>query len=117
MLNVLNNPLQPIIIDGTEYYCSPDENDIGTNIICVQITNELLDFCKQRNITLTIPQKRRSSIISLTPKITEGILFPFCILRWREFQILGKAPKIDLEKSHIKTLQFIKLDILQEYKL
>jgi uncharacterized protein (DUF2237 family) len=117
MLNVLHKQLQPIIINNTDYYCCPDKNDIGTNIICVQITNELLDFCKQRGITLTIPQKRRNSIITLTPKLTEGMLFPFCVLRWREFQILGKAPKIDLERTHHKTLQFIKLNVLEEYKI
>lgn len=117
MLNVLHKQLQPIILDNTEHYCCPDENDIGTNIICVQLTNDLLEFCKKRNILLSVPQKRRNSIISLTPKLTEGMLFPFCVLRWREFQILGKAPKIDLERSHVKTLQFIKLDVLEEYKL
>lgn len=109
MLNVLQKQLQPIIINNTNYYCCPDKNDIGTNIICVQITNELLKFCKQRNIMLTLPQKEI--------KLSEGILFPFCVLRWREFQILGKAPKIDLDKTHIKALQFIKIDILEEYKL
>ena len=109
MLNVLHKQLQPIIINNTNYYCCPDKNDIGTNIICVQITNELLNFCKQRNIMLTLPQKEI--------KLSEGILFPFCVLRWREFQILGKAPKIDLDKTHIKALQFIKIDILEEYKL
>jgi uncharacterized protein (DUF2237 family) len=45
------------------------------------------------------------------------MLFPFCVLRWREFQILGKAPKIDLERTHHKTLQFIKLNVLEEYKI
>ena len=109
MLNVLHKQLQPVILDNIEYYCCPDKNDIGTNIICVQITNELLNFCKQRNIMLTLPQKEI--------KLSEGILFPFCVLRWREFQILGKAPKIDLDKTHIKALQFIKIDILEEYKL
>jgi uncharacterized protein len=109
MLNVLQKQLQPIIINNTNYYCCPDKNDIGTNIICVQITNELLNFCKQRNIMLTLPQKE---II-----LSEGLLFPFCVLRWREFQILGKAPKVDLDKTHIKTLQFINLEVLEEYKL
>jgi uncharacterized protein (DUF2237 family) len=117
MLNVYSKTLKPIVLDNNEHYCSPDENDIGTNIICIEITNELLDFCKQRGITLTIPQKRRNSIITLTPKLTEGMLFPFCVLRWREFQILGKAPKIDLERTHHKTLQFIKLNVLEEYKI
>jgi len=117
MLNVYHKPLKPVVIDNIEHYCSPDEKDIGTNIICVQLTNDLLNFCKQRGITLILPQKKRNSIISLTPTLTEGMLFPFCVLRWREFQILGKAPKIDLEKTHQKTLQFIKLDILEEYKI
>jgi uncharacterized protein (DUF2237 family) len=117
MLNIYNKPLKPVIIDNTEYFCSPDENDIGTNIICIQITSDLLEFCKQRGITLYLPQKRRNSIITLTPKLTEGMLFPFCVLRWREFQILGKAPKIDLERTHKKTLQFINLDVLEEYKI
>jgi uncharacterized protein (DUF2237 family) len=49
--------------------------------------------------------------------LSEGLLFPFCVLRWREFQILGKAPKIDLDKTHIKSLQFINIEVLEEYKL
>ena len=49
------------------------------------------------------------------PGLVEGDQWCLCMNRWKEAFYAGCAPKIKLESTHIKALEFVELDILKLY--
>lgn len=51
------------------------------------------------------------------PGLVEGDRWCLCALRWKEAYEAGKAPKVNLLATHISTLEFIDLEVLQAHSL
>ena len=49
------------------------------------------------------------------PGLKEGDKWCLCVSRWIEAQRVGKAPKLILEATHEKTLEYVPLDLLVKY--
>ena len=49
--------------------------------------------------------------------LKSGDLWCFCAARWKEALEAGKAPKIRLEATHEKTLEFIGIEELKKYAI
>ena len=49
------------------------------------------------------------------PGLKEGDKWCLCVNRWIEAEKAGKAPKLILEATHEKTLEYTKLDLLVKY--
>ena len=116
-LNVLGTPLVPCSYDPlTGYYrdgcCSTDEHDHGSHVICAKVTKEFLTFSRQKgnDLSTPVPEYR---FAGLKP----GDRWCLCALRWKQAFDAGVAPKVVLECTHSKALEFVTLAQLQAHAL
>lgn len=103
------SPLTGFYRDGC---CKTGMEDTGTHTVCAQITNEFLAYTKSRGNDLETPIPAYNF-----PGLKEGDYWCLCVLRWKEALKVGKAPKIKLEATHIKSLDFVELTVLKEYAI
>ena len=103
-----NDPITGAFRDGC---CNTGPGDIGTHTVCAIVSDEFLEFSKSRGNDLTrdYPEYNFKGL-------KDGDKWCLCASRWVEAYEVGLAPKIILEATHIKTLDFISLQILENYK-
>ena len=115
-LNVFGNDLElcclkPVTGAYRDGFCNTDNNDIGTHTVCAIVTDEFLLFSKKRgnDLTIDIPIYNFSGLKA-------GDKWCLCALRWVEAYNNGCAPKLLLESTNIRTLDFVSLEKLLEYQ-
>lgn len=113
--NVFGEPLFPCGTDPmTGFYrdgcCETGKEDRGSHTVCAVLTREFLLFSKSRGNDLTTP-------IPLFdfPGLKEGDHWCLCAAKWMEAYQAGVAPRVILEATHEKTLEFISLQDLVHY--
>lgn len=114
-LNIYGQPLAHCCSDPlTGYYrngfCQTGPQDTGTHVVCAVLTEEFLQFSKSRGNDLITPRPEWSF-----PGLKAGDKWCLCATRWTEALEAGVAPKIDLNATHIKMLEFIDQEILEQY--
>ena len=116
-LNVFGNDLElcclkPVTGAYRDGYCNTGNNDIGTHTVCAIVTDEFLLFSKKRGNDLTrdIPTYNFKGLKA-------GDKWCLCALRWVEAYNNGCAPKLLLESTNIRTLDFVSLEKLLEYQV
>ncbi len=113
--NVLGTQLIPCSFDPLtgwfrDGFCHYDFNDQGTHIICGKVTTEFLKFTNSRGNNLT--------------GLKEGDLWCMCIYRWLEAYEYGiktnnlkVIPKVKLESTNIKVLNYVDINVLNYFKI
>ena len=114
-LNVLGKPLllcckNPITGFFRDGNCRTNSQDYGTHTICAIIDNDFLDFTFKKGNDLITPRPDLKF-----PGLRSGDKWCLCALRWLEAERQGKAPKVVIESTHIKTLDYIDLKTLLKY--
>lgn len=114
--NVLGTPLQqcstkPLTGFYRDGYCRTGERDTGTHVIAATVTQEFLDFTQLRGNDLITPHPEYNF-----PGLKPGDCWCLCALRWKEAYTAGVATPVNLEATHEKALEYIPLDILQQFK-
>jgi len=112
MKNVLGTGLNPcsqspktgFFRDG---FCRTNEKDQGKHVVASIMTNEFLIFSKSKGNDLSTPNPTYGF-----PGLKSGDRWCLCAVRWQEAYISGYAPKVILEATHEKALDYIKLDSL-----
>mmetsp|Transcript_8861 Transcript_8861/g.17633 ORF Transcript_8861/g.17633 Transcript_8861/m.17633 type:complete len:218 (-) Transcript_8861:27-680(-) len=101
---------------GTGFYrngfCSTGDNDVGRHTVCVQVTEEFLSFSKSVGNDLSTPMPEY-----LFPGLKEGDRWCLCAQRWAQAYNAGKAPKLFLQSTHEKTLDFIPFDVMKIFAI
>ncbi len=92
-------------------FCKTGEEDYGTHVVCAIMTNDFLNYTKSRGNDLSTPIPQWSF-----PGLVEGDKWCLCIMRWLEAVKVGKAPKIVLEATHEKALEYTTLEVLKSYE-
>lgn len=120
--NVLGTSLTPCCENvrntsiGTGFYrngfCSTGEQDLGRHTVCVQVTDEFLEFSKSVGNDLSTPAPQY-----MFPGLKRGDIWCLCAQRWAQAYDAGKAPKLFLQATHEKTLDYVPFDVLREYAL
>tara|TARA_B100001057_G_C22721249_1_gene899789 strand:- start:806 stop:1177 length:372 start_codon:yes stop_codon:yes gene_type:complete len=115
-LNVYDKPLEicglnPITGAFRDGCCDTGPGDIGTHTVCAVVDNKFLEFSKSRGNDLTIdyPEYNFKGLM-------DGDRWCLCASRWVEAYEVGLAPKVVLESTHKKTLEFISIQILEKFK-
>ena len=113
--NVFGEPLEICCLKPiTGYFrdgsCRTDNEDIGTHTVCAVMTEDFLRFSAQMGNDLSTPIPYYKF-----PGLKEGDKWCLCVNRWIEAEKAGKAPKLILEATHEKTLEYKKLDLLVKY--
>ena len=102
------NPLTGAYRNGC---CETGPNDIGTHTVCAIMSDEFLEFSKEMGNDLTIDYPRYN-FKGLKP----GDKWCLCVSRWIEAHKAGYAPRIILEATNLKTLDYVSFETLLEYK-
>lgn len=108
--NVFGEPLLTCgTVPMTGFYrngcCESDEDDLGRHTVCAVLSGEFLLFSKSRGNDLSTPLPQFDF-----PGLKEGDTWCLCAGRWLEAHQAGVAPKIVLEATNEKTLEYISLE-------
>ena len=110
--NVFGEPLQMCCTKPmTGYFrdglCRTISEDRGTHTVCAIMTNDFLAFSALQGNDLITPMPYYEF-----PGLKEGDKWCLCASRWVEAEKAGKAPKVLLEATHEKTLEYTTIDKL-----
>tara|TARA_B100000242_G_scaffold196183_1_gene141696 strand:+ start:52 stop:423 length:372 start_codon:yes stop_codon:yes gene_type:complete len=113
--NIFGEPLMICSTTPTTGYfrdgfCRTINQDTGTHTVCAVMTEEFLEFSASKGNDLISPLPYYKF-----PGLKEGDKWCLCVSRWIEAQRVGKAPKLILEATHEKTLEYVTLDLLVKY--
>ena len=101
------NPMTGYFRDGS---CRTITEDTGTHTVCAIMTEEFLNFSASRGNNLITPAPYYQF-----PGLKPGDKWCLCVSRWVEAEKVGKAPKLILEATHEKTLEYTTLDTLVKH--
>lgn len=102
-----SNPMTGYFRDGS---CRTINEDTGTHTVCAIMTDEFLIFSASRGNNLINPMPYYQF-----PGLKAGDKWCLCVSRWIEAEKEGKAPKLILEATHEKTLEYTSLDTLVKH--
>ena len=110
--NVFGEPLQMCCTKPmTGYFrdglCRTISEDRGTHTVCAIMTNDFLAFSALQGNDLITPMPYYEF-----PGLKEGDKWCLCVSRWIEAEKEGKAPKVILEATHEKTLEYTTIETL-----
>lgn len=100
-------PLTGFYRDGC---CNSGEDDAGVHTVCIIATPEFLEFSYSRGNDLSTPRPEFNF-----PGLKPGDRWCLCASRWVEAWKAGKAPKVVLEATHERTLDFVELEELVKW--
>ena len=111
--NVLGGPLLPCSLEPlTGWYrdgcCNTDEHDHGVHTVCVEMTAEFLAYSKAAGNDLSTPRPEFAF-----PGLKPLDHWCLCAARWVEANEDGKAPRVVLESTHERTLDYVTLAVLK----
>ncbi len=92
--------------------CETGPSDVGTHVICAQVTEEFLLFTKSRGNDLMTPAPE-----SGFPGLQPGDTWCLCANRWREALEAGVAPPVILAATHEAALRYVSLADLKKHAL
>lgn len=93
-------------------YCSTGEADVGRHTVCVRVTDKFLEYSRAvgNDLSTPVPQYH-------FPGLRDGDLWCLCAERWVQAYQAGNAPKLFLQATHEKTLNYVDFAVLREYAL
>ncbi len=112
--NVLGSPLQVCSMDPLtgftrEGNCKVTAEDVGVHAVCVEVSEEFLEFSKSVGNDLSTPMPLYG-FEGLKP----GDRWCLCASRWRQALEHGMAPPVDLMATHESALEYASLvDLLR----
>ncbi|MFP6809308.1 MAG: DUF2237 domain-containing protein [Pseudomonadales bacterium] len=114
-INVLGGALDPCSIQPiTGFFrdgcCNTCAEDVGSHTVCIEVTLEFLEYSRFAGNDLSTPMPDFSF-----PGLKPGDRWCLCASRWLEAHEKGMAPKIFLRNTHIRALETIPLDLIEEY--
>ena len=109
LLDCSTDPMTGFFRDGC---CRTDERDVGRHVVCVELTEEFLEFSKSRGNDLSTPNPEFEF-----PGLREGNRWCLCALRWQEALEAGKAPQVYLQSTHESALEVLSLEDLKKYAI
>ena len=101
------DPLTGFFRDGC---CKTNEQDLGSHLVCAIVSNDFLQFSLKRGNDLITPRPEYQF-----PGLIAGDQWCLCLNRWIEALEANCAPRIKLESTHIKALEKVSLEVLEQY--
>lgn len=90
--------------------CDSGPEDRGRHMVCAVMTKEFLKFSKSMGNDLSTPLPQYNF-----PGLSPGDRWCVCVMRWKEAYDAGKAPRVVLEATNEKALDFVTMDQLLEH--
>lgn len=116
-INVLGGELQPCSTRPmTGFFrngcCDTSAEDRGVHTVCAVMTAEFLALSKYLGNDLSTPRPEYG-FAGLTP----GDCWCLCAARFLQAHHEGAAPPVRLEATHIRTLEIVPIEVLQDNAL
>jgi uncharacterized protein (DUF2237 family) len=102
-------PMTGFFRDGC---CNTSADDHGAHTVCCEVTAEFLAFSKDAGNDLSTPHRAFGF-----PGLRPGDRWCLCASRWAEAMEAGHAPRVVLESTHARTLEFVPLAVLQRFAI
>ncbi|WP_193162933.1 DUF2237 family protein [Microbulbifer hainanensis] len=114
-VNVFGDPLQPCSMDPVTGFfrdgcCNTSEQDAGSHTVCVEVTEEFLMYSRSRGNDLSTPVPEFGF-----PGLEPGDRWCLCAARWLEAHQQDMAPRVYLQRTHVKALEIVPLALLRQY--
>lgn len=90
--------------------CNTSDQDVGSHTVCVQVTQEFLEFSRFRGNDLSTPLPEFGF-----PGLKPGDRWCLCAARWLEAYEAGMAPRVHLRGTHEKALEIVPLTVMREF--
>lgn len=115
--NVFGQPLEPCCMSPmTGFYrngfCHTGPNDFGVHTVCIEATDEFLEFSQRVGNDLSKPVPEASF-----PGLKAGDRWCLCASRYKQAIEAGVAPPVILAGTHEKSLEYVDLEVLKEYAI
>ena len=112
MKNIFGEPLKscctkPLTGFYRDGFCRTNNEDNGKHVVCAIVTAEFLHYSKNQGNDLTTPRPEYR-FLGLNP----GDKWCLCALRWKESFEAGCAPKVVLEATDERALEYIDINDL-----
>jgi uncharacterized protein (DUF2237 family) len=112
MKNIFGEPLESCCTNPkTGFYrdgfCRTNQEDNGKHVVCAIVTAEFLEFSRRQGNDLSTPRPEY-----LFPGLQPGDKWCLCALRWKEAFEAGCAPKVVLEATDERALEYIDINNL-----
>ncbi len=91
-------------------YCRTGPEDVGQHTVCVQVTEEFLDFSVLDGNDLVTPHPEWGF-----PGLKPGDKWCVCVTRWKSALDHNRAAPVDLEATHASALEFVTLEELKAH--
>ncbi len=90
--------------------CETGPADIGTHVVCAEVTKDFLEFTRSRGNDLMSPAPHHGF-----PGLNPGDRWCLCVSRWKEALDAGLAPPVMLSATHEATLKYVSLEDLKKH--
>lgn len=100
-------PLTGFFRDGC---CNTCAEDVGSHTICVEVTQEFLEYSRFVGNDLSTPHPQFGF-----PGLSEGDRWCLCASRWLQAHEKGMAPRVFLASTHSKALEIVPLELLEQH--
>lgn len=115
--NVLGGALRACSKDPeTGFYrngrCQTGPRDLGSHVVCAEMTEAFLKFTKQQGNDLRTPRPEMDF-----PGLDPGDRWCLCAARWKEAAEAGVAPPVVLAATNEAALEVLDLDTMKTHAL
>ena len=115
--NVFGEPIETCSIRPmTGFYrtgcCETGPEDVGVHTVCVEVTEDFLQFSRARGNDLSTPLPEFGF-----PGLEPGDRWCLCAARWQEAFEAGMAPRVILSATHEATLEIVRFEDLKRLAL
>lgn len=90
--------------------CNTGADDPGSHTVCVQVTQEFLEFSRFRGNDLSTPRPEFGF-----PGLKPGDRWCLCAERWLEAHTNGMAPRVYLRSTHVRALEIVPLEVMKAF--
>ncbi|WP_246068438.1 DUF2237 family protein [Microbulbifer harenosus] len=90
--------------------CNTSDQDFGSHTVCVEVTENFLKFSRERGNDLSTPVEEFGF-----PGLNPGDRWCLCAARWLEAQKADMAPRVYLQRTHLRALEIVPLELLRRY--
>jgi len=113
--NVFDEPLLPCSEDPVTGFlrdgcCNTNQQDSGSHTVCVQVTEEFLQYSRFAGNDLSTPVPEFGF-----PGLKPGDRWCLCAPRWLQAYEQKMAPRVFLRSTHKRALDIIPMEVLRDY--
>jgi hypothetical protein len=116
-VNVFGEPLEtcgedPVTGFFRDGCCNTNAQDFGSHTVCVELTQDFLEYSKSRGNDLMTPVPAYGF-----PGLKAGQRWCLCAARWLEAHKAGMAPRVYLRRTHVRALDTVPMEVLRSFAL